>query len=82
MNIINHLDFDSMHGIALNTVLHFVKYWFSDEYKNHSFSLHQYKSEMNNLLKTFKYPHKVSRPIETLNDYFDWKASQLRYLFN
>lgn len=78
MDVINHLDFDSMHGVALNVTLHFIQLWFSEEYKQHSFSLHCHKSDINSLLQKYKYPHKIKRIITTLDNFNDWKASQLR----
>jgi hypothetical protein len=79
VDVILHMDLDSMHAVYLNVVLHFLVYWFDEKYKNHNFSLYFKLKTANQIHLGLKIPHDKSRPPRDLQNFSDWKASELRY---
>ena len=78
LNVIWDLDFDSMHGVFLNVVLHLMTYWFSDQYQAQSFSLHKHLQSVQNLLQLIKLPHDFPK-FPPLATFTSWKAAELRH---
>jgi hypothetical protein len=78
VDVIKDVDYHSMHGIALNVALHFIQYWFSEQYENQLFSLFENVEKANQMLKEYKVPHSNSRKPQKLEKIKKWKASELR----
>lgn len=80
IDIIWDLDWDVMHGVFLNVTLRILNLLFSEENKEQPFSLFSKVAIGNDLIQRFQIPHMVSRPLHKLNKFFEWKASELKYV--
>jgi hypothetical protein len=78
LDVIWDLDFDSMHGVFLNVVLHLMTFWFSDQYQTQLFSLHKHSQSVQNMLQSIKLPHDFPK-FPPLSTFASWKAAELRY---
>ena len=81
LDVIWDLDFDSMHGVFLNVVLHLMTFWFSDQYQTQLFSLHKHLNSVQNMLQSIKLPHDFPK-FPPLITFASWKAAELRYSFH
>lgn len=77
-DVVKDLDLDCMHGFALNIVRHFLKLWFSEEHKEKLFSLYTNIEIANFITVNFKFPHINTRSTRLLENFDDWKASELQ----
>jgi hypothetical protein len=71
-------DWDAMHGIFLNVMLHQLTLLFGETHKSKLYSLFMHLQEAIQILKSSIIPHTDSKaPIDLLN-YSEWKAAELR----
>jgi hypothetical protein len=77
-DVVKDVDLDCMHGFALNIVKHLLKLWFSEEHKEKPFSLHSNLEIANFVTINFKFPHINTRTTRLLENFDDWKASELQ----
>jgi hypothetical protein len=80
LDIIWDFDFDSMHGIFLNVVLHLMTFWFSDAYASQPFSLFNQLNNISQTMKSIKIPHDFPK-FPNLETFTNWKAAELRYFY-
>src|SRR5690606_9473580 len=77
-NIVKDMDLDCMHGFGLNIVKHFLKLWFDKKHEGQNFSLYSQLEMANYITVNFKYPHINTRSTRLLENFDDWKASELQ----
>ena len=77
-NIVDGFVIDYMHGICEGVTKLLVKLWFTNTYKNESFSCFDKRQNVSNFLTTIKPTINITRVPRSLDDLAFWKASEFR----